>query len=335
MKKNVAGILFLSLMLSQLSFGQVAKKIVVEHFTNSFCSICGSRNPGFYNNLSNNSGVLHLAVHPSAPYSSCQLYQQNSTDNDARTNYYGIYGGTPRLVINGDVISGGANYSSNSIFTPYQSLSAPASIRIVQQNFGLDSIQSTVVLKTEGAHTLGNLSLFVALAEDTVFYSGGNGETKHHDVFRKSLTSSSGMSLNLPATIGDSLVYTFTSSINSIWDESRIFTLAILQETSSKDLVQAEASKPSESINMVGVNEHNLPLEVTVFPNPTNNSLVLDIKEDGLSFIRIISFEGKVVLEEKTSDSNVFLDLSELKNAIYFLNVTNGKGSYFQKIVKL
>jgi len=29
------------------------------------------------------------------------------------------------------------------------------------------------------------------------------------------------------------------------------------------------------------------------------------------------------------------LDLSELKNAIYFLNVTNGKGSYFQKIVKL
>ena len=117
----------------QLVFSQVPKKVVVEHFTNTNCSICASRNPGFYTNLHNQTGILHLAVHPSSPYPNCLLYQQNGTANDARTNYYGIYGSTPRLVINGNVISGGTNYSSSSIFTPYLGLTSPASIRIIQE----------------------------------------------------------------------------------------------------------------------------------------------------------------------------------------------------------
>jgi hypothetical protein len=146
--------------------------------------------PRFYTNYNMQSNILHLAIHPSAPYSGCLLYQQNSTANDAGTNYYGIYGSTPRLVINGNVISAGANYASSSIFAPYQSLTSPASVRIVQEKFGLDSIRASVIIKTEDTNSLGNLSLFVALAEDTVFYTGSNGEPMHFDVFRKSLSNS-------------------------------------------------------------------------------------------------------------------------------------------------
>jgi len=78
---------------------QVQKNVVVEHFTNTRCGICASRNPGFFTNLNNNPDVIHLAIHPSSPYSSCVFNQHNSVDNDDRTNYYGIYGGTPRLVV--------------------------------------------------------------------------------------------------------------------------------------------------------------------------------------------------------------------------------------------
>ena len=150
----------------QLAFSQVPQKAVVEHFTNTNCGVCSSRNPGFYTNLNAQPNVLHLAVHPSAPYASCLLYQQNTVANNARTNYYGVFGSTPRLVINGNVISSSANYSSPAIFTPYLGLTSPASIRIVQEKFATDSIRSTIIVKTEAVNTLGALSLFVALAED-------------------------------------------------------------------------------------------------------------------------------------------------------------------------
>ncbi len=123
--KNIL-VVTVAFIVSATSFAQVSKTIVVEHFTNSVCSICASRNPGFYENLSEQENVLHLAIHPSAPYSSCIFNLNNVIENDDRTNYYGIYGSTPRLVIQGDVISSSADYSSASIFTPYLDATSPA-----------------------------------------------------------------------------------------------------------------------------------------------------------------------------------------------------------------
>lgn len=256
MKKNI--LLFTLICLSLLTYSQVPKKVVVEHFTNTKCSVCASRNPGFYTNYNAQSGVIHLAIHPSSPYSACVLSQHNAVENDARTNYYGIYGGTPRLVIQGVVISSGANYSQSSIFTPYLSQLSPASIKIVQSKYGNDSIRSRIVIKTEATHTLGGLSLFVALAEDTINYTGSNGEPVHYDVFRKSLTGATGVNITLPATVGDSVVYTKSSTVNAAWNFSRIVTLAILQETVSKAVVQSQSVLASSNNITTGISSLNL-----------------------------------------------------------------------------
>lgn len=194
--------------------------------------------PRFYANLNNQTDVLHLSIHPSLPYPNCLLHQQNASDNDARTNYYSIFGSTPRIVVNGNVVSASTNYGDPSIFTPYQSLSTPASLRIVQEKFGTDSIRTTVIAKTESVHSLGSLSLFVCLAEDTVFYTG-KWRTHAYWCFRKSLSPVSGISMNLHRR--DSLVYTFTTPHNTIWNFSRIYSMAILQESGTKNVIQVEA----------------------------------------------------------------------------------------------
>jgi hypothetical protein len=64
-------LLIVGLILMQFVYtqGQVAKKIIVEHFTNTKCSICASRNPGFHTNLSANPTVQSISIHPSSPYS--------------------------------------------------------------------------------------------------------------------------------------------------------------------------------------------------------------------------------------------------------------------------
>ncbi len=331
MKKLIPQISLFLFVLS--SFAQVNQKIMVEHFTNSKCSNCANRNPGLYNNLSNFPDILHLAVYPSSPYIGCLIYQQNDTANDARTNYYGVYGSTPRLVINGNVISPSADYSSSTIFSPYQSLTSPASIRIVQEKFGTDSIRATVIIKTEAINSLGGLSLFVALAEDTVFYTGSNGEPLHYNVFRKSLTSPTGNPLTLPATVGDSLVFTFSSSTKGIWDFTRIYTLAILQQTASKGHVQAEAALASEGIT--GVNPEFSPIgEAAIFPNPGNTFLTILLKKEvENASVKVSNILGEVIKTESHSGKEFFIETRDLKAGIYFISVGDGKKVFLSRKV--
>ncbi len=308
-------------------------KIVVEHFTNTNCGICASRNPGFYANLNNQTDVLHLSIHPSLPYPNCLLHQQNASDNDARTNYYSIFGSTPRIVVNGNVVSASTNYGDPSIFTPYQSLSTPASLRIVQEKFGTDSIRTTVIAKTESVHSLGSLSLFVCLAEDTVFYTGGNGEPMHIDVFRKSLSPVSGISMNLPPTPGDSLVYTFTTPHNTIWNFSRIYSMAILQESGTKNVIQAEAVPANIGNITTGLVDANEPFNIKLYPNPTSASIQLE--SSTLPCVAtIFDLEGRLQLQKIIQQEKQTIELSSLALGVYILRLQNELGTVSKKLIK-
>lgn len=333
MKKTIISITLNLLCFSEITFSQVPKKTVVEHFTNTKCSICASKNPGFYANLNNQTNTLYLSIHPSSPYNGCLLYQQNAFANDSRTNYYGIYGGTPRLVINGNVIAASANYASSSIFVPYQSLTSPVSIRIVQEKFGNDSIRAVVIIKTEVINSLGNLSLFVALAEDTVFYTGSNGEPKHYNVFRKPLSNTTGNIITLAPTVGDSVVFMFSAPSNTNWDFSRIYTIAILQESATKNLVQAEAVPATAGVISTGISHPTKANNSLVYPNPAKNTLTVTLQVSS-GVISIHNLMGKLMIQKEISKTNSQIDITELPNGIYFLTIKSNGQITTQKIVK-
>jgi hypothetical protein len=322
MKKSVYNYFGALFIIAAQVIAQVPKKTIVEHFTNTKCSVCASRNPGFYSNLNNQSGVLHLAIHPSSPYSACLLYNQNAAENDARTNYYGVYGGTPRLIINGSVISSGANYADNALFTPYLQQLSPASIKISQIKYGADSIRSRVVIKTVASHTLGGLSLFVVLAEDTLNYTGSNGETKHYDVFRKSLGSTSGISVTLPSVIGDSVVFSGKATVQSFWNFSRINTMVILQETNTKALVQS--AKYKATTLSTGAEEISLVPELTVYPNPGKG--VFYLSSDIIGQIEVRNGLGQLVFTQQNWKETDTLNLTGNSEGLYFLTVTDKNG---------
>jgi hypothetical protein len=306
-----------------ISFAQVPKKVVVEHFTNSRCSACAARNPSFYTNLNSNPGVIHLAVHPSSPYSSCLLNQHNVSENDARTTFYGIYGSTPRLVVQGVVVSGGADYSSSAIFAPYLGQMSPASIKITQLKYGTDSIRSRVVIKTEGTHSLGALKLFVALAEDTLNYASPNGETVHNDVFRKSLTGATGINVTLAATIGDSVVFTMVSTVSSTWNFSQIFTLAILQESVSKAVVQSQSVLPNIGYITTGIsNLQNLNSNIAVV-SIENGILVKQDKLSDNTILTIYDMLGKVIIKKEINDLTEQLLNINKPQGLYLYTITS------------
>ena len=330
MKKTLLSFLFLLLLFP--SQAQVAKKVVVEHFTNTVCSNCASRNPGFFTNLNNHPEVVHLAIHPSSPYSSCILNQHNVVENDGRTNYYGIYGSTPKLVIQGSAISVGTNYGSASIFSPHTGQTSPASIRIAQSKYGSDSLRVTVTVKALAEHSLGALRLLVALAEDTIFYNAPNGEPEHYNVFRKSLSGFEGQQIYLPLVVGDSVQFTASTPMHQDWDPERIFTLVILQEESNKEIVQVEAVSPA--LNSPTPIENEFQLSFRVYPNPARETLQIESEATGSLQGQLFSLLGREI-SQFTFQNQYLLDVRDLNPGVYWLKVQDENGrSTGRKFVK-
>lgn len=317
--------------ISQTSTAQVPKNIALEHFTNTRCGICASRNPGLLTNLNNNPEVLHLTIHPSSPYRSCVLNNHNSSENDDRTNYYSIYGGTPRIVIQGNVVSASTNYGSSSIFTPYKSDSSALSIHVKTLKSDDDSLVAKIVITAQAANTIGSLRLYAPAVEDTVFYDAPNGEKEHFNVFRKVLTDET--IANIPAASGDSVVLYVRSSRHADWDKTQMYVMAILQNEATKDIEQAAVSNLIQTKNDETSSITQLPPSAySISPNPFSSTINIDLKgKTGIA--QIINSIGQEIHSQNVF-SNTVLSVEHLPSGIYYLHLYADEGTVTTKLVK-
>jgi len=330
MKKTLSALL--AYIFPIVLLAQVPKTVVVEHFTNTRCSICASRNPGFYNNLENHPDIIHIAYHPSSPYSTCVLNNHNVSENDDRTKYYNIYGSTPKFTIQGDNIPSSQNVSNPSLFTPYTGQTSPMSISMTHEKFGSDSMQVRVVIKTEATHSLSNSRLFVALVEDTIAYVAPNGENFHYDVFRKALTNIEGDALTLPANVGDSLIFEFSSGNNIDWIFKRMYALAILQDGGTKEVIQSSKTNSEPTGSPVGIAESILE-NIGISPNPAQD--VLNIKSEvSIDKVTFYSLTGNVALEYfPRGDRSIQIGIDNLNRGVYFLQIQSGSSLTTKKVI--
>jgi extracellular elastinolytic metalloproteinase len=72
---------------------------------------------------------------------------------------------------------------------------------------------------------------------------------------------------------------------------------------------------------------------ISIYPNPTTNSITVDFKEnEGLNKIVLSDVLGKVIFQAELNNSNqLTVDMSKLTNGIYMLNLNDGKN---YKIIK-
>lgn len=314
-----------AIFLSIIVLAQVPKTVVVEHFTNSRCSVCASRNPGFYTNLNQQQNAIHIAIHPSAPYASCVFNQANVAENDGRTNYYGIFGSTPRLVIQGQTISASTNYSNQALFDPFLNQTSPASLSITQTNNGSD-IQLRIAIKTEAINSLGNLRLYAALKENQVNYAAPNGEDIHYDVFRKSFFSNDGMQVNL-AENGDSVIINGTLALNNDWNQDQLSAIVILQEEDSKEVVQAGEQNTPEEILSINTPKNS----ISIYPNPANNFVTIKSPNNTKGNYQIYNALGKIVTEGSFIGTNN-ISLSEIQAGIYFVKIQYASSNFVERL---
>lgn len=265
----------------------VPRRVVVEHFTNSRCSICALRNPGFYNLIDNyyDDGLIHIAYHPSAPYVDCIFHQHNPTENDARTQFYGVYGSTPRVVVQGRVIAPANPILQPTAIDSIINSSSAVDVRVSLQMQGVDSVRITTRVYTVAPTVQINATLFAAITEDTIFYNAPNGEQRHYDVFRKGIFPGNGLSVVLP-TLGDSLTFEQTVAIEPAWVLSRLNAVAFLQRPNDKLILNAD--KATEfTVAPNGIAHVPAPAMWQVYPNPS---------EDGLFYFKNAPVEAHLML---------------------------------------
>jgi hypothetical protein len=262
---------------------------------------------------------MHMAVHPSRPYASCVLSQHNPTENDDRAKYYGIFGGTPRVVVQGEAKPVSQNFGAKSLYSDELGDSSAIGISLTTLKKNADSLVVRVVLRVTENHSLTDMNLYIAAAEDTVFYNAPNGEKTHYNVFRKVLIN---QSVQLPSAVGDSIVLFARTDMDSDWEAERMFAIAMLQNSSTKSMEQVEWSKGQEAEQTTLSVAKQEKYAYQVYPNPATSILYLSAMSSGNTEYRVLNLEGQTVLSGAFI-SEAQISLEGLKSGMYFISLAS------------
>lgn len=301
--------------------------ILLEHFTNSRCSVCASQNPGFFNTLSNyQNDVHHVSIHPPIPYNNCVFYQANASENSARATYYNITG-TPRVVRNGTQSSSASGVTPavlNAMLGQTSSLGI-----VVTENSGIQR-QANVEVLTLGDQPAGSLRLFAMIVEREVLYNAPNGETVHHNVLRKMLTPVTGLDY-LPAATGQSVSFDFEFEVQNGWKEEEIYVLAFVQNIESKEVLNS-GTRFDEAIT--DVNDPVLS-NWKLFPNPVSDVLFLQATRQETGEFRLYDATGQLLLSRHVDEQmQLEFNLSHYPTGFYTIHLLTPSGRFAHKVMK-
>jgi hypothetical protein len=316
----------LTILFSITSFAQVDRKVVIEHFTNSRCSVCASRNPAFYNTLENYPDVLHIAYHPSSPYPSCIFNMHNPDENDGRTYFYGIYGATPRVVIQGEVVPPQNPLVKSEQIDSYLGKSSDYRVTVTKNKISGNKYKIVMEIKREGGIEWETIQAWVGLAEKEINYNAPNGESLHHDVFRKWVFKDT-VSIN-PA--GNSKTWEFEFQIDPVWSEGEIFAYLILQDMNTKEVLQSGSSLDTPSgIYKPGI----VQLSDVLYPNPGKG--IVSVRPEMLEKFTQAEIYNLTGNKMGTFSDLRSIDISDFQDGMYFVIFSDGdKKKYTTRLVK-
>ncbi|HEX2787393.1 MAG TPA: T9SS type A sorting domain-containing protein [Ignavibacteria bacterium] len=237
-------LLFLLAMMFYSSVIAGDRTVFIERYTSSTCGPCASNNPALDNWLSTQDPykVMGIAYHMSWPAPGTDpMYHHNTSDNEARRNYYGI-NAIPQGRFEGTT-SLNSPYSSGLFQSLYDSrinVLSPLTILMTTQNIGADSVEVTVKVYCETAMENPNVVLQIAVLEHIIQYPsppGTNGEMVFHDVMRKMLPNATGTPMTL--TPGQMVTVKQKYWKNPVWNQSEIRVISFVQRNDTKEIIQS------------------------------------------------------------------------------------------------
>jgi hypothetical protein len=297
---------------------QVQKNVVVELFSNTRCSVCGALEPGIFNTLNHYPNLIQIAFYPSAPYPNCFFSQQNKSEYDGRTKYYGVFGSTPRLFIQGTEVN---NIIDSTVVNPFLNQLSNYEIKLVHKKTSPTDAFITATIIKRATDTQTSAKLYLAIGEDSVAYAAPNGINTHYGVMRKALTDSSGMEVLLPVNVGDSVVISKNYSTSGTWNHSLLTGYAFLGNTTDKSIINANTQKLNIG-TFSGVESHQSTDQFSIYPNPISNEFIIVNSAIETDFV-IIDMAGKTVQKGILRKGENQIRLSNSSPGVYLVESSN------------
>ena len=72
---------------------------------------------------------------------------------------------------------------------------------------------------------------------------------------------------------------------------------------------------------------------VTIYPNPANRSLTINLKSDSRTHAQLFTMNGKLIKEQYLTNSNSTIDISEIKKGMYFIRLNSSGNTNTEKII--
>lgn len=293
----------------------------LELFTNTPCPICGSTNPGMFSRLAAYEGQYHLiSFYPGKPYTSCIFYQANISENNTRFNFYTEIFGSPTVAINGIQFKSSSGVT-NALLDAVTGDSTWLNIQVEETTGSTRNVGITLRDLVGGSSSGGKL--FAVIVEKEILYNAPNGETIHHNVFRKFLTSANGVDVDLSSGMS-SLSYEYT--LDGTWQADQVYVIAWLSNPDTKEVYNS-GTRFDPPLTTATTDLAAQP-KLTVYPNPASEEINVGLPiEIHNAPVTIYDINGKIVQQETASgDTSIRIRISTIPVGYYQVGIGTPKG---------
>ncbi|MCC6410109.1 MAG: T9SS type A sorting domain-containing protein [Saprospiraceae bacterium] len=327
MKKLISALLLIAFAAPLFAQPQVKKYVMIEHFTNSRCSICASRNPAFFNLIDDYpQDVHHIAVHPPVPYNNCVFYLANTADNITMANEYGI-NGTPRVALNGTLINAGNPLLPTATLESYLNQTSPLYVKVEDLGTGANRT-AAITLRNSGGIPAGDYTLYAAALEKTINQTTPNGESVHHNVLRDLITA--GIDL-APLALGEEISINLGYTIQNGWNADEMYVLAWVRNNDTKAILNS-----GTRFDPILVSTQTPHVEsVKAWPNPATEETFIQTADESISAVQLFGADGRSHRVAFSQTNNqVRLDVKVLPAGLYYIRLQGETKTYTGKLVK-
>lgn len=330
------------------------KRVLVEIFTNSHCPLCPPSHTTIDNYLAagNSEKIEFIYYHMAFPYSSDQLYQDNTADAAAKNNFYGPFSSTPKAFFNGTLVSNSYNNWGTNLDQ-------------------LATVESNFDIALSGEYTSENLTIYANVTQTGVVssiektinyvivedltYQGNNGISSHKNVMRKIVNPAGEL---FTSAQNETVNFSETITLNPSWATENIKIIVFVQDKSTKETFQATSLSFSE-FSLTDVNEDNKLINdfslSQNYPNPFNPTTTIkytvpsnvkretlalssaDVSNVKLIVYDIVGREVATLVNQNQNPGNysVSFNATDISSGIYYYTLTSGNLYETKKMILL
>jgi thiol-disulfide isomerase/thioredoxin len=307
----------------------VPKYVLIEHFTNTWCPICASKNPTFFSLIQKYpKNVHHVSIHPPYPYSGCPLYQYNRTENLERATYYKVQG-SPSLVINGGVPTGSTPLLSEANLKNEIAKTSPVSVVVKETRNG--GARNATILVKSSSPIAGDLRLVVLVAEQNLRFTASNGELDHYNVFRKFLTPVTGQKITIPSTSEQKFDFNFMDTAG--WNPEQVYVLAFVQQANTNEVLNSGTKFDALT---TGLKSGPQIRALSIYPTIAQQQINVERPSDKVTDYQILSVQGQIINQGILNGAKqASISITGLTAGVYWIKIQDDKHVFLAKFIKI